>query len=83
MFELGIQNKKEKTYGMGVAGTNIYQDLKNGNRVNGWDVSDLTIGGASIAATIFLASNPVGWMITGGATFYCGARLIYDVAKSR
>ena len=43
------------------------------------DYADLTIGGASIGATVFLASNPIGWAITFGATIYFTARLGYDL----
>jgi len=30
--------------------------------------------------TIFLASNPVGWAIAGGATIYFGVRFVYDIS---
>ncbi|MBU2651874.1 MAG: hypothetical protein KKA81_13170 [Bacteroidetes bacterium] len=70
-------------FGMGVSGYHIYNDYSQGgiDAVNGWDVADFSIGAASLGATIFLASNPVGWGIAIIAGAYFGARLIYDVAK--
>jgi hypothetical protein len=69
-------------FGMGVSGYNIYNDYSQGgmDAVNGWDVADFGVGAASLGATIFLASNPIGWGIAIGAGVYFGARLIYDVA---
>jgi hypothetical protein len=69
-------------FGMGVSGYNIYNDYQQGgiDAVNGWDVADFGVGAASLGAGIFLASNPVGWVIAGGATIYFTGRLIYDLA---
>jgi hypothetical protein len=69
-------------FGMGVSSYNIYNDYSQGgiDAVNGWDVADFGVGAASLGATIFLASNPIGWGIAIGAGVYFGARLIYDVA---
>ena len=65
-------------FGMGVSGYNMYSDYSQFGTVNGWDVADFGVGVASLGATIFLASNPVGWVIVGGGTVYCISRAIYD-----
>jgi len=67
-------------FGMGVSTYNIVSDVQAGNAVNSWDVADLSVGAAGLGATIFLASNPVGWAIAGGATIYFGARFVYDIS---
>ncbi|MEZ5199153.1 MAG: RHS repeat-associated core domain-containing protein [Bacteroidales bacterium] len=67
-------------FGMGVSTYNIVSDVQAGNAVNSWDVADLSVGAAGLGATIFLASNPVGWVIAGGATIYFGARFVYDIS---
>ena len=69
-------------FGIGVSGYNIYTDYSQGgiDAVNGWDLADFSVGAASLGATIFLVSNPVGWIITGGATIYFTVRLIHDAA---
>lgn len=69
-------------FGIGVSGFNIYNDLSNDRRVDGWDVSDLGVGLTGLGATIFLASNPVGWVIGIGAGVYFTGRLIYDVTHN-
>lgn len=69
-------------FGMGVSGYHIYTDFSQDgiDAVNGWDVTDFGVGAAGLGATIFLASNPVGWVIAGSATIYFGARFIYDIS---
>lgn len=69
-------------FGMGVSGYNIFNDYSQGGieAVNGWDLADFGVGAASLGATIFLVSNSVGWIITGGATIYFTVRLIHDAA---
>ena len=69
-------------FGMGVSGYNIYNDYSQGGieSVNGWDIADFGAGAAGLGATIFLASNPVGWAISGGVAIYFTVRLTHDVA---
>jgi hypothetical protein len=67
-------------FGMGVSSYNIVSDIQAGNAVNSWDVADLSVGAVGLGAAIFLASNPVGWVIAGGATIYFGARFFYDIS---
>ncbi len=43
------------------------------------DYFDAGIGTASIGAAIFLASNPIGWVIGAGAAVYFAGRLAYDI----
>lgn len=70
-------------FGIGVSGFNIYNDLSNDRPVDGWDVSDLGVGLLTgLGAAIFLASNPVGWVIGIGAGVYFTGRLIYDVTHN-
>ncbi|UOQ83301.1 DUF6443 domain-containing protein [Hymenobacter sp. 5414T-23] len=45
------------------------------------DYLDVGVGGASLGAAIFLASNPVGWAIGGAATLYFGGRIVYDMVN--
>jgi len=67
-------------FGMGVSGYNIYNDYSQGGieAVNGWDVADFGVGAAGLGATIFLVTNPVGWVISGGVAIYFTVRLIHD-----
>ena len=67
----------------GVIGTGISVGMAVNNIVLGEgttiDYFDVGIGGASIGAALFLASNPVGWAIGAGAAVYFAGRLIYDI----
>ena len=67
-------------YGLYHSGNNIYVDYQRGgiSNIDRWDVADLSIGGASLLAGFFLASNPVGWVIVGGASVYFLSREIYE-----
>ena len=69
-------------FGMSVSGYHIYNDYSQGgiNAINGLDVADFGVGAVGLGATIFLASNPVGWAIVGGTTIYFGSRFIYDIS---
>ncbi len=59
---------------VGMAGRDIY--MGDGTTIDYFDVG---IGTASIGAAIFLASNPVGWVIGTGAAVYFAGRLVYDI----
>ena len=59
---------------VGMAGRDIY--MGDGTTIDYFDVG---IGTASIGAAIFLASNPVGWVISTGAAVYFAGRLVYDI----
>ncbi|SFO40042.1 RHS repeat-associated core domain-containing protein [Paenimyroides ummariense] len=62
--------------GVGYSGYKIY----NGTATT-IDYVDAGVGTASIVATVFLASNPVGWAIGAGAGLYFAGRFIYDVTQ--
>ena len=70
------------TIGMGFSIYNMVNDYSEGGiaAISPLDVGDFAVGAAGLYATIFLASNPVGWVIAGGATLYFGARFIYDIS---
>ena len=59
---------------VGMAGRDIYNG--EGTTIDYFDVGVCT---ASIGAAIFLASNPVGWVIGTGAAVYFAGRLVYDI----
>jgi hypothetical protein len=59
---------------VGMAGRDIY--MGDGTTIDYFDVG---VGTASIGAALFLASNPVGWVIGAGAAIYFGGRLVYDI----
>ena len=59
---------------VGMAGRDIY--MGEGTTIDYFDVG---VGTASIGAAIFLASNPVGWVIGAGAAVYFAGRLVYDI----
>ena len=59
---------------VGMAGRDIY--MGEGTTIDYFDVG---VGTASIGAAIFLASNPVGWVIVAGAAVYFAGRLVYDI----
>jgi len=63
--------------GMGISVGMAGYDIASGQGTTIDDI-DLGVGTASIGATIFLASNPVGWFIGAGAAIYFSSRLIYD-----
>lgn len=69
--------------GAGVIGTGISVGMAGYDIASGQgttiDYLDVGVGTASIGAAIFLASNPVGWVIGTGATVYFAGRLIYDI----
>ena len=62
--------------GVGYSGYKIY----NGTATT-IDYVDAGVGTASLVATVFLASNPVGWAIGAGAGLYFAGRFIYDVTQ--
>ena len=70
------------TIGMGFSIYNMANDYSEGGiaAISPLYVGDFAVGAAGLYATIFLASNPVGWVIAGGATLYFGARFIYDIS---
>lgn len=59
---------------VGMAGRDIYKG--EGTTIDYFDVG---VGTTSIGVAIFLASNPVGWVIGAGAAVYFGGRLVYDI----
>ncbi len=66
---------------MGSAGYNMYKQYEQNHRLSDihiGDVGDFTVGAASVGATIFLATNPIGWAIGAGAALYFTGRLIYQ-----
>lgn len=67
---------------MGVSSYNMYSDYSQYGTVNSWDVTDFGVGATSLGATIFLASNPVGWVIVGGASVYFISRAVYDATTN-
>lgn len=71
-------------FGMGVSSYNMYSDYSQYGTVNGWDVADFGVGLTGVTASTLVAvglvSNPVGWVIAGGATIYFGARFVYDIS---
>lgn len=69
-------------FGMGVSSYNMYSDYSQYGTVNSWDVADFGVGAASLGATIFLISNPVGWVIVGGASVYFISRAVYDATTN-
>ncbi len=68
---------------VGIIGTSISIGMASYDIVKGEgttiDYLDVGVGSASIAAAMFLASNPIGWAIGIGATVYFAGRLVYDV----
>ncbi|XLS28530.1 hypothetical protein ACJD0Z_15145 [Flavobacteriaceae bacterium M23B6Z8] len=72
-------------YGLGNCLNHINKDYQAGGweNVNGWDIADAGVGAASIAATVFLASNPIRWAITGVTVVYFTARLVYDISNQK
>jgi RHS repeat-associated protein len=69
--------------GAGVIGTGISVGMAGYDIASGQgttiDYLDVGVGTASIGAAIFLASNPVGWVIGAGAAVYFAGRLVYDI----
>lgn len=67
----------------GVVGTAVSVGIAANNIATGngrvIDYFDVGIGTASIAAALFLASNPVGWCIGVGTAIYFAGRLSYDI----
>ena len=69
--------------GAGIVGTGISVGMAGYDIASGQgttiDYFDVGVGTASIGAAIFLASNPVGWVIGAGAAVYFAGRLVYDI----
>lgn len=69
--------------GAGVIGTGISVGMAGYDIASGEgttiDYFDVGVGTASIGAAIFLASNPVGWVIGTVAAVYFAGRLVYDI----
>jgi len=71
------------TLGVVSSSANMWKDYSNGENINIKDASDFAVGLASLVATIFLATNPVGIIICGGAAIYFTGRLLYDVSQNK
>jgi RHS repeat-associated protein len=66
---------------MGSSGYNMYNQYQQNHQISDihiGDVGDFTVGAASVGATVFLATNPVGWAIGVGAAVYFTGRFIYQ-----
>jgi hypothetical protein len=47
------------------------------------DGTDMTVAVAGTAATIFMASNPIGWGIGLGCLIYSAGTMIYDASTEK
>ena len=57
---------------------NMIKSYNQNGTINAGDAGNFVVGGASVAAAVFLATNPVGWAIGIGATIYFAGRFIYQ-----
>ncbi|MCO6174979.1 RHS repeat-associated core domain-containing protein [Flavobacterium sp. NRK F10] len=64
------------TVGVAYSGYKIYKGT-----ATTIDYVDVGVGVTSLGATLFLASNPVGWAIGAGAAIYFTGRLVYDLIE--
>lgn len=65
---------------VGVKGYEIYNKGVENATVRDW--TDLTVNTAGLVATIFFASNPIGWAVGGAALIYSIGTTIYDSNQS-
>jgi RHS repeat-associated protein len=66
---------------MGSAGYNMYNQYQQHHKfsdIHIGDAGDFTVGAASVGASLFLATNPIGWAIGAGAALYFAGRFIYQ-----
>jgi hypothetical protein len=65
----------------GIAGYQVYNQYQKGGVkevMHHRAILDAAVGATGLAATIFLASNPIGWGISAGALIYGVGTMIYD-----
>lgn len=80
-----LMNVAKYAKGIGIIGNAAGMAISAGNILSGkgtvMDGVDFGVNAVGIATTLFLASNPIGWVIGGASIIYGGVRLYQELSK--